>query len=69
MYLLSIDICRQHQGCGQRLVESRGTRFNRLLLLLALSALRIHISSLTYIALDDIGSYEMTPRGEMNIKV
>jgi len=34
-----------------------------------LVALRIHVSKLTYMALSDIGSYKMTPRGEIYIKV
>jgi len=33
------------------------------------SALRIHISKPCYIGLLEIGGYEMTLRGEMNVKV
>jgi len=35
----------------------------------AVTALRIHISKPCYIGLLEIGGYEMTLRGEMNVKV
>jgi len=36
---------------------------------MSLTALRIHISKPCYIGLLEIGGYEMTLRGEMNVKV
>jgi len=35
----------------------------------SVTALRIHISKPCYIGLLEIGGYEMTLRGEMNVKV
>jgi len=35
----------------------------------SMTALRIHISKPCYIGLLEIGGYEMTLRGEMNVKV
>jgi len=56
--------------CAQLSLTSAETGSNYVIVgLVWLTALRIHISKPCYIGLLEIGGYEMTLRGEMNVKV